>query len=481
MNGDFSRIRFDEAQTYSRVLLNQGRMLLDAEVNAQSAIHHAFLRSLIVDLVGPAWRAGKDAFELAPILAGAEIGDFSIGKGCVYVHGRPCRNEMEGSSYKKQPFGPLPEGESKVDLAKGVFVILEVRERHVAAAQAPALRESALGNADGATREQIVWQARAVSPALAIARLEAVTAALELRNPPPGPEIQSVKDAKSLITTFTLADQAKGLKAGKAYLDASVRALPRLAAKAQEATVTELCALSDDTEYRGRENQLYRIEVHRGGPAKVAGDPADGATFKWSRDNGSVMLRIVPGSVAIDGQWVTVAVESLGHDRRTGLCENQWVEIACDAFEFSEAAHPLGRVARIDRAKCSVTLEFARSAPQAFKDPSSARGLVLQRWDHDPGDSESGAIEVVEGNEWIAVERGLTIRFAKGGIYRSGDYWLVTARVATGFEWPRDENKVPVFELPHGPQRMTAALGLASGNQAAVLTPFLEPLCPQTS
>ena len=33
--------------------------------------------------------------------------------------------------------------------------------------------------------------------------------------------------------------------------------------------------------YRGVENQLYRVEVHRGGDAEEA-------TFKWSRDNGSV-------------------------------------------------------------------------------------------------------------------------------------------------------------------------------------------------
>jgi Family of unknown function (DUF6519) len=37
--------------------------------------------------------------------------------------------------------------------------------------------------------------------------------------------------------------------------------------------------------YQGLENQLYRIEIHQGGTEATA-------TFKWSRENGSVVSSI---------------------------------------------------------------------------------------------------------------------------------------------------------------------------------------------
>ncbi|MFX8848757.1 DUF6519 domain-containing protein, partial [Acinetobacter baumannii] len=45
------------------------------------------------------------------------------------------------------------------------------------------------------------------------------------------------------------------------------------------------CILSPTAAYRGTENQLYRIEIQQG---NLGGGQA---TFKWSRDNGSVAAR----------------------------------------------------------------------------------------------------------------------------------------------------------------------------------------------
>src|SRR5262245_57193985 len=53
MKGDFTRNTFDPAKHYSRVLLQQGRVALDADWNEQSAITLHFLRALARDLIGP--------------------------------------------------------------------------------------------------------------------------------------------------------------------------------------------------------------------------------------------------------------------------------------------------------------------------------------------------------------------------------------------------------------------------------------------
>src|SRR5437763_16081481 len=53
MRGDFSRDSFAVANHFSRVLSQQGRVLLDADWNEQVAILLNGLRSFTTDLVGP--------------------------------------------------------------------------------------------------------------------------------------------------------------------------------------------------------------------------------------------------------------------------------------------------------------------------------------------------------------------------------------------------------------------------------------------
>ena len=53
MYGDFSRVLDPRSGHYSAVLAQQGRLLLDAELNEQAAIVLDYLRRLTIDLVGP--------------------------------------------------------------------------------------------------------------------------------------------------------------------------------------------------------------------------------------------------------------------------------------------------------------------------------------------------------------------------------------------------------------------------------------------
>ena len=62
MSGDFSRRTFDPAKLYTGVLMQQGRVQLDADWNEQVAIGLHQLRALARDLIGtdggPKDRAG---------------------------------------------------------------------------------------------------------------------------------------------------------------------------------------------------------------------------------------------------------------------------------------------------------------------------------------------------------------------------------------------------------------------------------------
>ena len=77
MKGDFSRDSFDPGRHFTRVLLQQGRVLTDADFNEQAAIQQHFLRAFVIDLVERRWRVGEG---------------FAIGAGRFYLGGMACEN-----------------------------------------------------------------------------------------------------------------------------------------------------------------------------------------------------------------------------------------------------------------------------------------------------------------------------------------------------------------------------------------------------
>ena len=483
MNGDFARVTFSPARHFSQVLLQQGRMLLEADFNEQGAIHLHFLRTLITDLVGRGWRAG-DAFTLdLPKLKD----DFQIKRGHFYVDGILCENESD-CTYATQPFGPVP-GADRPLVAEGFVAFIECWERHVNAAQWRDLREVALGGRDTATRAQIAWQVRTASEEWAKAQMTAVTAALDVQiNAAADPAAKAA--AQSAKTQATKAGTAFGNAIGKIgdpgadaancaaardFLDALSLATPRLRAVAKrDARNLDPCAIAADVQYRGRENQLYRVEIHAAG---ALGE----ATLKWSRENGSVVFAIAEEGITADAGVLMVEVEDLGRDRRSGLCEGNWVEITGNEFEFAEKAPALGQVTKIDRARRVVTLKVNPADPTEF-----TRCTLLRRWDQSNGLNAAGTIDIRESGAddpgWIQIERGIQVQFLPGGRYRTGDYWLIPARVASGdILWPKVGTDAAALP-PDGAKRHVAPIGFGKKTGAKwTYTPCgctQVPLCP---
>jgi hypothetical protein len=252
MHGDFSRDSFDPAKHFSRVLLQQGRALLDADSNEQVAIFWHYLRTLAVDLIGPHGGPADDAlrgFRIEP-RAGAnnQLADLRIGPGRYYVAGLLCENDVEASYYDRrdregksaprQPNAfydaqrdPLPEGFP-------LLVYLAVWERLVTAVEDPEIREVALGanGPDTAARAQIVWQVRAT---------------------------RTLPNGEDIPPRFGLDDIEKAWPAWLAAWQPNNRGLLRARAIIPETDEREVCAIPPESRYRGAENQLYRIERQR--------------------------------------------------------------------------------------------------------------------------------------------------------------------------------------------------------------------------
>src|SRR5215218_279923 len=106
MKGDFSRDSFDPRKQFLRVLMQQGRVLLDSDFNEQVSILLHHMQTLTEDLVGPyGGPAHRCGFE---VTLDRGTNNFSIGTGNYYVDGMLCQNE-EKVSYTTQPYPEHPE------------------------------------------------------------------------------------------------------------------------------------------------------------------------------------------------------------------------------------------------------------------------------------------------------------------------------------------------------------------------------------
>jgi hypothetical protein len=426
MRGDFTRDIFDPSKHYSRVLAQQGRVLLDDGLNAQTAIHLHYLRGLARDLIGPhGGPRDRLGFTLTSLPTGQ--GPFRIGTGRYYVDGILCENEADVGYFEQPAWYRQPRPQPGAYL-----VYLDVWERHVTADQDPLLREAALGGPDTTTRAEIVWQVK--------------THALQGTN------------------ANRLTDQQL-----KAIFDGLRGVTPRLKARAKEDQLDEQpCALDPTSRYRGMENQLYRVEIHRGGEGvatsqalrqpqtsrgrqRAAAEQQQqaavvGASFKWSRDNGAVAVFPV-----MNGTGQGLVLEHLGRDEAAGLAEQDWVELIDDDQEYGGGdGRRLLQVDTVDPNSNLVKLHGSFGV-----NVDDLQNPLLRRWEQSGRNAPlvEGAMPVRTGT-WIDLEDGVQVWFDQDGDYRPGTFWLIPARVATGnVEWPQlpqHQGGGPALREPNG-------------------------------
>jgi hypothetical protein len=401
MKGDFTRDTFDRTSRFYRVMLQQGRVQLDADWNEQIAILLHRLETMIVDVFGP---HGGPESECGFAVFCNEFGDVCLSRGRYYVAGLLCENREIA---KLEP----PESVEAIDSPGAYIVYLDVYEQYVAAAQDPALADVALGGLDTAGRSRICWQPKYWP-------LDVATPASE----------RTAREHWGAQWERALREIAEA---------GGQRGLLRARANAHYG-------------YSGAENQLYRIEIHQGG---TAGD--GGATWKWSRDNGSV-------AVAIGGIGSNVELRA-GPRAAGAFAIGDWVEIASDLDrEDDDVKAPLYRVASADAAGTELGLE-----PSPALKYDAGTHPIVRRWDQraglDGGDlaASGGCLPLVE-NQWLALESGVEIHFSSAGAgrqpnrYRGGDYWLIPARTASGtIEFAEGDEGVP----PRGIRHRYAPLG----------------------
>ena len=418
MGADVSRVRFDALRDFAGVVLQQGRLLLDADFNEYVALLDRRLRAETSDLTsfgpdnqqGVAWvpRETPDAFRVT-----ASGGDLSIGRGRMYVDGLlaenhgadfdgfdPLLSERAGTAdldYEEQPYWPTP---SPLPTGGTHLAYLDVWQREVTHVEDPGLVEVAVG-VDATARWQTAWQVRLLDVGTG------VTCETDDEDIDGWPQLIRPSDGR--LTTDTV----------------------------EVAADEDPCELPPTGGYRGLENQTYRVEVHAGGEPGTA-------TFKWSRENASVALPVVE---LVSPTVLRVA--SVGRDDVLRVTTGDWVEILDDRSELDSA---LGEIRKVTVDDAERTIAFTGALPAELQpadaDEAAARHLRVRRWDQSgvvrdgagaqltdldaPG--ASGLITVpASSTTQVVLEHGVAVSFSvatAGGRFRPGDYWIFAARTA---------------------------------------------------
>lgn len=492
MKGDFARVTFDPARHYSQVFQQQGRVLLEADWNEQGQIHSHLLRALITDLFGPCWAAGT-GFALTTSSTDANgsmttlpVTDWQLAPGHFYVDGILCENDVV-CTLATQPQAPTPDygvadGKSGFENSPASFALwLDVWERHLSAVEAPAISDLALNGVDTASRAQVVWQLRMLDQGSAGQQLDLITAALNVQlkatadaanQAAISQQITDVGNLRNSITSTGNTDGDPCAEVGQVLTARTRWVLPHLSAQLGPVVAdNDPCIIAADASYRGCENQLYRVEIHQGGLAAVAG-AAIGASFKWSRENGSVVFPVLSntlGASASDGSaQLTVAVANLGRDERLGLAVNDWVELVDDDYALGQRAFSLLQVGAIDIASDLVTLLVPKSITAYRLASGPGKHPLLRRWDQRDGAGAQGVLMLAEGAA-ITLEDGIQITFTPGAVYATGDYWLIPARVAGNgvLDWPTTGIAgTPAARPPLGLHHQ-AVLGVSGGDNGS--------------
>ncbi len=430
MPGDYSRKLFDRKKHYSAVLEQQGRVQLDADWNEQVDLQQYYNQTTSADLIGKSGVPKKDVGFAISI--NANRSDLLIAPGRIYAGGLLFECEAGNSvSYLNQPHYKSPDTAMFADspaasLKDGNYIAyLEAWQRERSYLDDPDIQEVALGEADTTTRLQNIWQVK----------------------------LLSVNQPGSLNCKTDIGDWNNLIKAPTGQLNVQT---------VEDSVDTKPCLLPAKGGYSSLENQLYRIQIIRGGTQA-------NATYAWSRDNASVETAILE----VSGSTLTVA--DMGKDEILGFSGGQWVEIV--EAEPSPATPVLFEIMEIKPGLKQIVL--GASANQ-FQGKS---GLKLRRWDISGTGVENG---IPLPTAWTPIENGIQVMFS-AGLYRPGDYWQIPARTATAdIEWPKDNAQNSLPQLPQGINRyfvrlaiITVTNGNATVKDCRPRFPALTEICAE--
>jgi uncharacterized protein DUF6519 len=442
MGSDRARVTYDRKQQYRSVVMQQGRVTLEADWNEAGQITNEEIRREALDFVGPCGTP-DDGYLVVP--ATSVPFDFSIQPGTMYVGGM--RAHLLGPvQYSNQPDWRDydPEDPFWVDLAgftssppispKDEFVYLYLREQEISAVEDPDLRDVALGGPDTAQRTRLLQRfvRTASSGTDCLSGLASAEAMWKTQGLFFDPDSMRLRSWSTLQVGFSTQTQTPSP-----------------------------CQPQGQGGYLGPDNQLIRVQISG---IDQAGNPK----FIWGFDDASFFYRVhidPSNSQSLDFQSIPV---DASHQPISG----QAVEVlrtAADLPNGGEVAATSGFVFTLqqnydpDLKSVAIPLGFSLPPDYTNSNQSPPNQLFLRVWEQElgftPGKPQA-LISPALGPIGILV----TLQTSGNQPFHVGDYWMFAVRSATP-QTVYPEHYQNGFQAPDGPRLWACPLGVIAWSE----------------
>ncbi len=427
MGSDRARISYDEQQQYRSVVMQQGRVTVEADWNEAQLIASEEARREALDFVGPAGTP-NNGYAITPLSPGF---DFQIGAGTMYVGGVRAflpqalnYSDQPTSNWMDSAIDPNWVAVPDAVPTANEYVYLFLREQEVSAVEDSDLKDVALGGPDTAQRTRLIQH---------IERLGVGTAA----------------DCPSALAAATPIWSADGFALDPN--DLRVRSFGRLQVGFVPTGTSTPCDPVAQGGYLGADNQLIRIQVSE--------SDAGGLKFLWGYDDASFLYRVT----VADPQHVTL--QSAPVDAEHIPQGGQAVEILMDAAELANGqyvAAPTGQrftLATAPYNSDTKTLSLPSALNSVYGDGTSAnpgpKQVYLRVWQQEL--PFTGGAAVTLGDTGVQVT--LTTTNKNTEPFRVGDYWMFAVRPGTPQQvYP--ERYLSGAQAPDGPREWICPLAV---------------------
>lgn len=425
MGSDRARVSFDPKQHYRSVVMQQGRVTLEADWNEDDTISGEELLHETLDIVGPAGTpdGGYQVIQTGQVPAPPHPPfDFPVSAGTMYAGGvrltldgtdqynnTPVQYYSTQSDWLDHTFDPDWPAFDKPPVDE--FVYLFVREQEISAVEDSALRDVALGGPDTAQRTRMIQH---------IVRL--------------GTRSKDCAGGLKAAETYWTAE-------GLVFDPATMRLNPRsmLQASFQIAPKPDPCEPEVVGGYLGADNQLIRIQI------------IDQNTFVWGFDDASFLYR-----VAIDPGLKILTLQAQPVDAFHQPQANQAVEVLRSAARLANGEYVASATGVVQTLAASynqdtMQIELPAALPPRYTDPAQTPRTFLRVWQQQLAFTPKTPVEL--GTTGLFV----TLDTEGGAPFHAGDYWLIAVRPNTPTQlYPQRYLDAP--QPPDGPRMWACPL-----------------------
>ena len=404
MGSDRARITYDESRQYRAVVMQQGRVTLEADWNEEWQMVNEELRKDVLDIVGPCCTPNDGYRVLETGQAPDPLFDFSVSNGTMYVGGmrvflaNPLQYSQQADwvDHLHDPdwVDPSTLGKTK---NRREFIYLYLREQEVSAVEESVLREVALGGPDTAQRLRLIQHIQRVSTD----KRDCAGALAEAKEKWAGKGLNFDEQTMRLMSSGTLQASFQDV-------------IPN----------PDPCEPQAHGGYLGADNQLIRVQI--------SGFDEVSNTYRliWGFDNASFLYRVTVGD-----DLKTLKLQSRPVDDFHKPRADQAVEVLRSAAQLSSItndyiASPTGIVATLDADYISDTqsITLPTALPAEYRDTSKVPVVFLRVWEEEK--AFTPGTPVVLGTTGVQV----TLQTTGNDPLHVGDYWLMAVRPNTGVD-----------------------------------------------